>query len=222
MIQNITSISAKTNESQYFTKPISVCDKLEHYLSYVFEKELKTEDSVLLGYQPLVIKKIAGYLSGKIKMPASIGIAGEKLGGKLKSSAKFQQVKEGVSDAYHNAKEKVSDGIQYTITITGIPQDTYQMRIEFKKDILNDEMIYKSIKDSKTINRYSNIFIAGNIIAGIDLRNLQRSNNNLDGEIEEYPYNRKQIEIIDKFMELNSLQEKIEEYVEVSQKEFEI
>ena len=82
MIQNITSISAKTNESQYFTKPISVCDKLEHYLSYVFEKELKTEDSVLLGYQPLVIKKIAGYLSGKIKMPASIGIAGETASGK--------------------------------------------------------------------------------------------------------------------------------------------
>ena len=97
-----------------------------------------------------------------------------------------------------------------------------KMRIEFKKDILNDEMIYKSIKDSKTINRYSNIFIAGNIIAGIDLRNLQRSNNNLDGEIEEYPYNERQIETIDKFMELNSLQEKIEEYVEVSQKEFEI
>ena len=30
------------------------------------------------------------------------------------------------------SKEKVSDGIQYTITITGIPQDTYQMKIELE------------------------------------------------------------------------------------------
>lgn len=30
------------------------------------------------------------------------------------------------------SKEKVSDGIQYTITISGIPQDTYQMKIELE------------------------------------------------------------------------------------------
>ena len=37
----------------------------------IINKELKTEDSVLLAYNPFVIKKIAGYLSGKIKIISS-------------------------------------------------------------------------------------------------------------------------------------------------------
>ena len=36
----------------------------------------------MVSYTPFVIKKIAAYLSGRIKMPASIGIAGETASGK--------------------------------------------------------------------------------------------------------------------------------------------
>ena len=83
MLQNITkTITNKTLESQYITKPTNVCDELEIYLERIFEKELATPESVLLAYNPFVIKKIAGYLSGKIQMPASIGIAGETASGK--------------------------------------------------------------------------------------------------------------------------------------------
>ena len=83
MMQNIlNTIKQKPTESQYITKPTETCDQLESYLNRIFEKELKTPDSVLLAYNPIVIKKIAGYLSGKIKMPASIGIAGETASGK--------------------------------------------------------------------------------------------------------------------------------------------
>ena len=83
MLQNTIHTSQNNiKESQYITKPTSISDELENYLTKVFDKELKTEDSVLLAYNPFAIKKIAGYLSGKIKMPASIGIAGETASGK--------------------------------------------------------------------------------------------------------------------------------------------
>ena len=83
MMQNIINTTKQNlKESQYVTKPTESCDELESYLNNIFEKELKTKDSVLLAYKPLVVKKIAAYLSGKIKMPASIGIAGETASGK--------------------------------------------------------------------------------------------------------------------------------------------
>ena len=74
MIQNITTSQIK--------KPTNICEEIEHYLQVIFEKELKAEGSILVSYTPFVIKKIAAYLSGIIKMPASIGIAGETASGK--------------------------------------------------------------------------------------------------------------------------------------------
>ena len=68
--------------SQNITKPTNIHEEIERYLQNVFEKELKAKDSVLVSYNPFVIKKIAGYLSGRINMPASIGIAGETASGK--------------------------------------------------------------------------------------------------------------------------------------------
>ena len=68
--------------SQNITKPTNIHEELEHYLTHVFENELKANGSILISYNPFVIKKIAGYLSGRIKMPASIGIAGETASGK--------------------------------------------------------------------------------------------------------------------------------------------
>ena len=83
MIQHTINTNTETpTKSQYITKPEANCDELELYLGRIFEKELNTPNSVLLGYNQIVIKKIAGYLSGRIKMPASIGIAGETASGK--------------------------------------------------------------------------------------------------------------------------------------------
>ena len=62
--------------------PISVNDEIERYLTNIFEKEKAQKGSIIVSYNPFVIKKIAGYLSGRIKMPASIGIAGETASGK--------------------------------------------------------------------------------------------------------------------------------------------
>ncbi len=68
--------------SQNISKPTTLCDEIERYLQRVFEKEMSAEGSILVSYSPFVIKKIAAYLSGRIKMPASIGIAGETASGK--------------------------------------------------------------------------------------------------------------------------------------------
>ena len=82
MLNTTHTITNKPAESQYITKPTRVCDELERYLTKVFENELRTDNSVLLAYNPFVVKKIASYLSGKINLPASIGIAGETASGK--------------------------------------------------------------------------------------------------------------------------------------------
>ena len=80
---NISNIKTKSPlKRKNVTQPISVSDEIERYLNNIFEKELAEKDSILVSYNPFVIKKIAGYLSGKIKMPASIGIAGETASGK--------------------------------------------------------------------------------------------------------------------------------------------
>ena len=64
------------------TIQISLFEKIERYLEFIFEKEMKEKDSILVSYSPFVLKKIAAYLSGRINMPASIGIAGETASGK--------------------------------------------------------------------------------------------------------------------------------------------
>ncbi len=83
MVQDIIKIKSNSpSKSQYISKPTNLCDEIEHYLTNIFEKEKCEKGSILVSYNPFVIKKIAGYLSGKIKMPASIGIAGETASGK--------------------------------------------------------------------------------------------------------------------------------------------
>lgn len=74
MIQNITTAQ--------IAKPTNLCEEIERYLQKVFETEMKAQGSVLVSYTPFVIKKIAAYLSGRINLPASIGIAGETASGK--------------------------------------------------------------------------------------------------------------------------------------------
>ena len=56
--------------------------QIEFRLKQIFEEELKSEDSILISYKPEVITKLARYISGHVKRPASIGIAGETASGK--------------------------------------------------------------------------------------------------------------------------------------------
>jgi len=69
-------------QNDYLTIPNPVFKRIEHSLFYIFETEMKSSDSVILAYKPEVIKKIAAFISGKIRRPASIGIAGETASGK--------------------------------------------------------------------------------------------------------------------------------------------
>ena len=80
-ISNLKSKSPFKSQSSA-TNPISISDSIERYLTNIFENEIAQNGSILVSYNPFVIKKITGYLSGKIKMPASIGIAGETASGK--------------------------------------------------------------------------------------------------------------------------------------------
>ena len=84
MIQNLSDTNFKSSfkAKPSVTKPTSANDEIEKYLTHIFEKEMTESGSILVSYNPFVIKKIAGYLSGRIKMPASIGIAGETASGK--------------------------------------------------------------------------------------------------------------------------------------------
>lgn len=69
-------------KNNYSTIPTTKQERMEHDLFYIFETEMKSSDSIILGYKPEVIKRIAAFLSGKIKRSASIGIAGETASGK--------------------------------------------------------------------------------------------------------------------------------------------
>ena len=75
------------------------------------------------------------------------------------------------------SKEKVSDGIQYTITISGIPQDTYQMKIELepkKSEIqmfaMSDDITANTTADDSGImlaaTTYNTLWATGSDIAG--------------------------------------------------------
>ena len=81
MVQNIMQTVFKS-PSKSQSKPTTISEEVEKYLTNIFEKEKSEKNSILISYNPFVIKKISAYLSGRIKMPASIGIAGETASGK--------------------------------------------------------------------------------------------------------------------------------------------
>ena len=90
-----------------------------------------------------------------------------------------------------------------------IVSECYEYLIQEKNKLDND---FKE----RTRNKGSEetLLLASAKIGGIALRNLQRENNNLEGDIEEYPYTTEELEMIDKFSEITKKQEIIEEYVE--------
>ena len=63
---------------------------------------------------------------------------------------------------------------------------------KFKKDTKNDEDLQKIFKDTNNKDVYYYIKVAGAILAGIAVRNLQRENGNLEGELEHSPFSKEQ------------------------------
>lgn len=87
---------------------------------------------------------------------------------------------------------------------------------EFEENTIQDIVLQEHFKDNDLKDKYQKIRIAGTILGGIDLRNLQRKNNNLQGEKEIYPYNAEQIKMIDKYFELEDIVDEIERYAELN------
>ncbi len=90
-----------------------------------------------------------------------------------------------------------------------IVSESYEYLIQEKNKLDND---FKAKTRNKGLEE--SLLFASAKVGGIALRNLQRENNNLDSDIEEYPYTKEELEMIDKFGEITKKQEIIEEYVE--------
>ena len=92
-----------------------------------------------------------------------------------------------------------------------IVSECYEYLIQEKNNLDN---VFKEKTRNKGLEE--SLLLASAKIGGIALRNLQRENNNLDGVMEEYPYTKEELEMIDKFGEITKKQEIIEEYVELN------
>lgn len=95
-----------------------------------------------------------------------------------------------------------------------IVSESYEYLIQEKNKLDND---FKVRTKNKGLEE--SLLFASAKIGGIALRNLQRENNNLDGDIEEYPYTKEELEMIDKFSEITEKQEILEEYAELNYSE---
>jgi len=89
-----------------------------------------------------------------------------------------------------------------------------KLRYEFKQSTINDTKLQEHFKDDTPTDRFSDIMVAGTILGGIDLRNFQRELGNFNGKEEEFPYNEEQIKMIDRYIELQSRQEELDNEIE--------
>ncbi len=94
----------------------------------------------------------------------------------------------------------------------------YHSDIKNHYQYINDEIrkLKNKFQKSAIENKFQSIKRAEAIMAGIDLRNLQRENNNLGGEKEKYPYSDEQIKMIDLYEKLEDTKERLEQYVELN------
>ena len=88
------------------------------------------------------------------------------------------------------------------------------LREDFKTNTLSDNNLIEHFKNDDPRERFSSIMVAGSILGGIQLRNIWRKNGKLDGEREEFPYSKEQIEMIDKYNRLQETMDKLQNYAE--------
>ena len=100
-----------------------------------------------------------------------------------------------------------------------INKEMENLKKDFRENTSQDVELKKHFENDNLKDRYQSIMVAGTILAGIDVRNLQRENNNLDGEKEEYPYNKDQIRMIDLYSRFDKPLAAAERYVELNYEE---
>ena len=93
------------------------------------------------------------------------------------------------------------------------------LRTEFKENTIKDKELLEHFKNDNPPYRFTSIIVAGSILAGIEVRNIQREAGNLEGEKEEFPYTEEQIKMIDRYNELEKRQEDLEREYEQSEEE---
>lgn len=86
---------------------------------------------------------------------------------------------------------------------------------KFKYDTKNNEDLQKVFKDTRNKDVYYHIKVAGAILAGIDVRNLQRENGNLEGELEHSPFSKEQEKMIEEYTKLQNELEKEQQEMEI-------
>lgn len=97
-----------------------------------------------------------------------------------------------------------------------IIEDCYKY-LEQKKQAMDT----KFREQTKNKGQEESLLKAGAKVGGIALRNLQRENNNLDGDMEEYPYTESELKMIEEYNNIIKKQEILEEYMELYCEEYE-
>lgn len=97
-----------------------------------------------------------------------------------------------------------------------IYEEMKKLRLDFEKNTLNDKKLLEYFKEHDSRDSFSSILVAGTILGGIELRNNWRENGKLEGEKEEFPYNEKQIEMIDRDIELQDILDRVEFYAQIN------
>ncbi len=91
-----------------------------------------------------------------------------------------------------------------------------KLRVDFEKDTLNDSKLCEHFEQINSKHSFSSIMVAGSILAGIELRNMWRDNGKLEGKKEIFPYSEKQINMIDRYHELQDVLDKVEWYIQMN------
>lgn len=111
-------------------------------------------------------------------------------------------------------QEKVDDYFideEYKVKAEPVLNKMNILRDRFRISTENNLKLAEYFKEDK---RYTSIRVAGAILAGIAVRNLQRENGNLGGELEHSPFSKEQEKMIDDYIELEKMVEYIEQEIE--------
>lgn len=146
-----------------------------------------------------------------IKCGNSKDIAFEKTKSELDvTPLKLREIITELSSGKYIYHSEMEDNFKY------LNSEMDKLRNRFRENTSQDKQLTKHFENDNPKDRYQSIVVAGAILGGIDVRNLQRENNKLDGEKEEYPYNKEQIKMINVYKNLESTIQKAEQYVELN------
>lgn len=100
---------------------------------------------------------------------------------------------------------------EYDIKTRPIIDKMNNLRIKFRELTENDARLKEHFEEDR---RFTNIKVAGAILAGIAVRNLQREYGNLEGEFESSPFSDELEKMIDEYTRLEKQIEYVEQEIE--------